>query len=145
MKPIFRSYLIEVNLGQTVPGQGSNINIQDYPQLRNVYITGICAYDSNQVTTSPSGNAVVSTLEGLTLTLLDVFNMEMIYSYPLFDLNPFNMAGFYRDILPFRLQLIKSQITVQNNAGLNANESVIFNVFYIGEKEYQKYKSIYLR
>lgn len=145
MKPIIRSYLAEVNLGTTVPGNGANINIQDYPQLRDVYITGVECFDAAQVAVSPSGKTVVSLLTGITLTLMDKFNMEMIYQYPCFDLNPFNAGGFYRDFLPFELQLTKSYITILSNASLNANESVMFNFFYVPKKEWAKYSQLYVR
>jgi hypothetical protein len=139
MKPILRSYLTEVNLGATLPGNGQNINIQDYPQLRDIMITGVEVFDSGEVTLSPSGKAVVPLLTGITLTLLDKFNMEIVYQYPTFDLNPTNVAGFYRDFVPFPLQLTKSYITVLNNAGLAANQSVILNFFYITKKDFLKY------
>jgi len=139
MKPILRSYLTEVNLGATLPGNGQNINIQDYPQLRDIMITGVEVFDSGEVTLSPSGKTVVPTLTGITLTLLDKFNMEIVYQYPTFDLNPTNVAGFYRDFVPFPLQLTKSYITVLNNAGLAANQSVILNFFYITKKDFLKY------
>jgi hypothetical protein len=143
MKPILRSYLTEVNLGGTTPGNGQNINIQDYPQLRDIMVTGVEVFDSGQVSLSPSGKTAVSTLTGITLTLLDTFNMEQIYQYPTFDLNPTNVGGFYRDFVPFPLQLTKSYITVLNNTGLNANESVILNFFYITKKDFLKYKNQY--
>jgi len=145
MKPILRSYLAEVNLGTTTPGQGQNINIQDYPQLRDVYITGIEIFDINQLSISPSGKTVVSSLDGITITLMDKFNMEMVYQYPTFDLNPANVGGFYRDIKPFYLQLTKSYITILNAALYNANESVMLNIFYITAKEYEKNKNVYGR
>lgn len=139
MKPILRSYLIEVNLGGSTPGSGQNINVQDYPQLRDVYITGIEAFNASQLTISPAGKTVVAANTGITLTLMDKYNMEMMFQYPTSDLNPGIVSGFYRDIVPFYLQLTKSYITILNPAGLNANESVIFNVFYIQAKDYEKY------
>jgi hypothetical protein len=139
MKPILRSYLIEVNLGSSIPGAGQNINVQDYPQLRDVYITGIEAFNNDQLTISPAGKAVVPTNTGITLTLMDKYNMEMMFQYPTADLNPGIVNGFYRDIVPFYLQLTKSYITILDNNGLAANESVIFNVFYIQAKDYEKY------
>ena len=143
MKPILRSYLAEVNLGATAPGNGQNINIQDYPQLRDVYICGLEIFDSGQLAISPSGKAVVTTLTGLTITLMDKFNMEMLYQYPTFDLNPTNVGGFYRDIKPFYLQLTKSYVTVLDATTVAANQSVMINIFYITAKDWDKYKSLY--
>jgi len=143
MKPILRSYLAEVNLGTTTPGNGQNINIQDYPQLRDVYICGVEIFDSGQLAISPSGKAVVTTLTGLTLTLMDKFNMEMLYQYPTFDLNPANVGGFYRDIKPFYLQLTKSYVTILDATTVAANQSVMLNIFYVTAKDWEKYKSLY--
>jgi hypothetical protein len=145
MKPIVRSYLAEVNLGTTVPGNGQNINIQDYPQLRDVIITGVQVFSSSQVAISPQGKAVVTTLSGIVLTLMDKFNMEMIYQYPTSDLNPALISGFYRDFVPFELQLTKSYISVLSNASLLANQSVCLNFFYVPKKDWKKYSSIYVR
>jgi hypothetical protein len=143
MKPILRSYLAEVNLGTTTPGNGQNINVQDYPQLRDVYICGVEVFDSGQLAISPSGKTVVTTLTGLTLTLMDKFNMEILYQYPTFDLNPTNVGGFYRDFKPFYLQLTKSYVTVLDATTVAANQSVMLNIFYVLAKDWEKYKSIY--
>ena len=135
MKPILKSYLIEVNLGTTVPGQGTNIPFQDYPQLRDIYITGITTSDSNTVTFSPAGKQVVTTLSGISVTFIDKFNMEILRGYSAKELNPYYQYGFYRDFNPFQLQLTKSFITILDNTGLNAGESVIFNIFYYTAKD----------
>jgi hypothetical protein len=145
MKPIVRSYLAEVNLGTTAPGNGQNINIQDYPQLRDVIITGVQVFSSNQVAISPQGKTVVSTLSGITLTLMDKYNMEMIYQYPTFDFNPANVSGFYRDFVPFELQLTKSYISILSNTSLSANQSVCLNFFYVPKKDWKKYAAMYVR
>ena len=145
MKPIVRSYLAEVNLGTTIPGNGQNINIQDYPQLRDVIITGVEVFSFNQVAVSPQGKAVVGALSGIVLTLMDKFNMEMIYQYPTSDLNPALTSGFYRDFVPFELQLTKSYISILSNAGLLANQSVCLNFFYVPKKDWKKYTALYVR
>jgi hypothetical protein len=145
MKPIVKSYLAEVNLGAGTVGAGQNINIQDYPQLRDIYITGVQVFDANQVAISPQGKTVVPLLKGITLTLMDKYNMEMIFQYPTFDLNSANVAGFYRDINPFYLQLTKSYITVLDPTGLSSNQSVMLNIFYVTASDWKKYSSIYVR
>jgi hypothetical protein len=145
MKPIVRSYLVEVNLGNSAPGSGQNINFQDYPQLRDIYITGITSFENNQVTISPSGKAVVTALTGITVSLKDIYNMDMIYQYPTYDLQPSLVNGYYRDFLPFKLQLTKSYITILDPIGLAANQSILFNIFYISTKDYNKYSMIYER
>lgn len=147
MKPIVRSYLTEINVGTTQPGNGTNINFKDYPQLRDIYITGFAVYDVAQVSLSPSGKTIVpaSSLKGITVTLLDIYNMEMIYQYPSHDANPINVSGFYRDIYPFQLQLTKSYVTILDNTNISANESIIVNFFYIPLKDWKKYAQYYAR
>jgi len=130
MKPILRSYLIEVNFGNTLPGNGVNINFQDYPQLRNIMLTGITVSDSSTITTSPSGKTVTTDNSGIAVTLMDIFNMEIVKNYPAKGLDPFYNYGFYRDFTDINLQLTKSYITILNNAALAANQSVILNIFY---------------
>jgi hypothetical protein len=136
MKPIKRSYLVEINVGTTVPGNGSNINFQDYPQLRNVFFAGAIVCDSNTVQTSPSGKTVLSDTAGITLTLVDKFNQEVTHQYPTKDLNPYYVSGLYRDFVPFPIQMTKSYITILNNGAINANESILINIFYYTEKEF---------
>ena len=136
MKPIKNSYLIEVNLGTTLAGNGANITFQDYPQLRDVYLTGIEIMNDDTITKSPSGKDVVPSLLGITTTLIDKFNAEVLHQYPAQDLNPAARSGFYRDFVPFQIQLTKSFITILNNTGLTANQSVMLNLFYITKKEY---------
>ena len=130
MKPILRSYLIEVNFGNTLPGNGVNINFQDYPQLRNIMLTGITVSDSTTIAISPSGKAVTTDNSGIAVTLMDIFNMEIIKNYPAKGLDPFYNYGFYRDFTDINLQLTKSYITILDNTNLVANQSVMLNIFY---------------
>jgi len=135
MKPILRSYLIEVNVGNTAPGQGQNISFQDYPQLRDIFLCGIIAQDSGQISKSPSGKTVVTTLVDATVTLMDKYNSEVIFQYPAYDLNPADQSGFYRDFVPFPIQLTKSYLTILNSATYSANQSFIFNILYYTAKD----------
>jgi hypothetical protein len=137
MKAIKNSYLIEVNLGSTVPGVGANLTFQDYPQLRDVYITGVEIFDASTLLKSPSGKTTVTQITNFTCTLIDKFNAEILHQYPAQDLNPAARSGFYRDFLPFPIQLTKSFITILSTTNLNANESVLVNVFYLTKKEYE--------
>jgi hypothetical protein len=141
MQPIQRSYLIEVNVGTTNPGNGVNINFQDYPQLRNIYLTGIQTFDTNTVKISPSGKQVVTQLTGATVTLLDIFNQEIMRQYPAQDLSPYYNSGIYRDFKPFQLQLTKSFITILDNSTTAANESFMLNVFYYTQKDIQNVRN----
>lgn len=142
MRPILRSYLAEINLGSTVPSAQGQLQFQDFPQLRDVVIYGIEAIDANVLATSPTNKTMVASLTGITVTIVDKFQKEKIQNYPTFDLNPFNTGGFYRDFVPFQLNLVKSYITIMNNSGLNANESICFNVFYATEKELAEFNKL---
>lgn len=141
MQPIQRSYLIEVNVGTTVPGNGVNINFQDYPQLRNIYLTGIQTFDLQSISKSPSGKDVVSTLTNSTVTLVDIYNQEIMRQYPAQDLSPYYNSGIYRDFKPFQLQLTKSFITILDNNTINVNESFMLNVFYYTQKDIQNVRN----
>jgi hypothetical protein len=74
---------------------------------------------------------------------MDKYNMEMVYQYPTFDLNPTNVGGFYRDLKPFYLQLTKSYITILDATTVSANQSVMLNIFYVSAKDYEKNKNLY--
>lgn len=138
MKPILKSYLVEINVGNSVPGNNSNILFQDFPQLRDVYIFGICGLDTSTLSTSPTGKTIATANTGVTLTLLDTFNQEIIKQYPVVALDPYYQSGFYRDFKPFPLQLTKSYITITSNTGINANDSFCFNIFYLEKKEFDR-------
>ncbi len=135
MKPIIRSYLIEVNLGATVPGAGAQVYINDYPTLRNVWLCGVMSHSGTTLAVSPSGKTTITATgeKSITLTLVDKYNMEIIHNYPLYDLDPINVAGFYRDYQPFELQLTKSYITINTQTGLSNNQSVLLNILYATE------------
>jgi hypothetical protein len=141
MKPIQRSYLIEVNCGTTNPGNGTNIPFQDYPQLRNIYLCGVQVFDLSSVTISPAGKTVVGALTGATVTLVDIYNQEILRQYPAQDLSPFYNSGIYRDFKPFQLQLTKSFITILDNTSTAANESFIINVLYYTQKDLQNVRN----
>jgi hypothetical protein len=140
MKPIYRSYLIEVNLGASVPGAGSQVYINDYPTLRNVWMCGVMSHTNSTLNTSPSGRAAITPTgeQSITATFVDKFNMEIIHNYPLRDLDPFYTSGFYRDYKPFQLQLTKSYITINATTGLSANQSVLLNILYYTDADARK-------
>lgn len=140
MKAITRSYLVELYLGTSAPGTGAQINFQDYPELRNVFITGVEVLGSTYLLKAPSGKNVISSslLPSIVLNLVDVKTNIKIYNYPTFDLQPSNVSGYYRDFEPFKLNLVKSYITILDSAGFAANESLCFNFFYIRENDYKE-------
>jgi hypothetical protein len=140
MRAITRSYLVELFLGTGAPGQGASLNFQDFPELRDVYITGVEVCASSYLTQAPSGrtNTASANLPGVVLNLLDVNTNIRIYNYPTFDLEPTNVSGYYRDFEPFKLNLVKSYITILQNIGIGANESLCFNFLYVRAADYEK-------
>lgn len=134
MTPIIYSYLTEINVGPTAPANNTQINFQDFPQLRDKIIYGVTAGSSTTLTISPQNKTVVTAgLAGIALTLLDDKQTQRIFQHPCTDLDPLLMGGFYREFKPFRINLVKSYILITNAAGINANESVIFNFYYADE------------
>ena len=142
MKAITRSYLVELYFGTSAPGQGAQINFQDYPELRNVYVCGVEVASADYLTQSPSGKTVTASanLPGIVLNLLDTNTNIKIYNYPTFDLQPSNVSGYYRDFEPFKLNLVKSYVTILQNIGISANNSLCFNFFYIRAEDYERRK-----
>jgi hypothetical protein len=140
MRAITRSYLVELFLGTSAPGVGASLNFQDYPELRDVYITGVEVCGSVYLLNAPSGrvNTASTNLPGLVLNLLDTNTNIRVYNYPTFDLQPSNVSGYYRDFEPFKLNLVKSYLTVLSNAGIGPNESLCFNFLYIRAADYEK-------
>lgn len=137
MRAITRSYLVELYFGTIAPGQGAQFTFQDYPELKEVWITGVEVVSGDYLSIAPSGrvNTASANLPGLVLNLLDINTNIRVYNYPTFDLQPNNVGGFYRDFVPFRLNLVKSFVTVFQNIGINANESLCFNFLYIRKDE----------
>jgi len=140
MRAITRSYLVELYFGTIAPGQGAQFTFQDYPELKDVYITGVMAAPANYLSLAPSGRANIGNLDtpGLVLNLLDTNTNIRVYNYPISDLVPSNVGGFYRDFVPFRLNLVKSFVTVFQNIGIGANESLCFNFLYIRREDYER-------
>lgn len=130
MKEILRSYLAEINFGSTIPGNGSTVQFQYFPQLENVVIYGIEAIKANVMALSPTAQALVTTLTGLSVTIVNKNQKNIIEGYPCYDLDPSTTGGLYRNFKPFELNLVKSFVTIMDASTLIANQSVCFNVFY---------------
>jgi len=140
MKAITRSYLVELYFGTTAPGAGANFNFQDYPELRDVYITGVEVCPANYLTKAPSGkdNTANTNTPGIVLNLMDINTNIRVYNYPTFDLVPSNVSGYYRDFEPFKLNLVKSYVTILQNIAILADTSICFNFLYIRAQDYEK-------
>jgi hypothetical protein len=140
MKAITRSYLVELYFGTTAPGQGANFSFQDFPELRDVFITGVQVIPANYLIKAPSGkdNTANANTPGIVLNLLDDKTNIRIYNYPTFDLVPSNVNGYYRDFVPFKLNLVKSYVTIFQNIGILADTSLCFNFLYVRSEDYER-------
>lgn len=128
---IENSYLVEVNLPSITLGQ--RYTFLDIPQLRYNAVTmmGIEAFTASQLATSPNNKTVISGAGSVNIVCTFVVNeTEDIYQIPYYTLISSNNAGLIREFQNKRINLVKSYITILNVAGLNANESVMFNFYY---------------
>ena len=123
-----RSYLTEVQL-VNAPGNIQKVPFLDIPQLRNVKTIGIECFNVNDLAVSPNNNVVVATLVGMTVTFA-IGSGEEVYQYPCNDLRPAFNSGLIRLFRDKVINFPKSYITIISNAGLNQNESVLFNIIY---------------
>jgi hypothetical protein len=124
-----RTYLVEVNVG-TLSVQ-KQVNFQFIPQLEGATIYAIQSFGATQLSVSPNGSAVVTTagLSDLTVTFAVGDNQDY-FLVPVADLNSASISGFIRMISDKKLNLTKSFITLQGNANLVANQSVLFQFTY---------------
>jgi hypothetical protein len=124
-----RTYLVEVNVG-TLSVQ-KQVNFQFIPQLEGATIYAIQSFGATQLALSPNGSAVVTTagLSDLTVTFAVGDNQDY-FLVPVADLNSASISGFIRMISDKKLNLTKSFITLQGNANLAANQSVLFQFTY---------------
>jgi len=122
-------YSVEINLGSTVPGAGSNIPFPNVPQLQNALVYGIETFKSSQLATSSTGKTLVTSLTGLIATFYNK-NFERVNLYPCYNLNTIDRYGIIPAFDPFVIDWQKSFVKITNTAGLNANESIVFGFHY---------------
>lgn len=130
IQPIIEnSYLVEINLG-TLAAQ-KQINFNFIPQLEGSIIYGIQTFSGSDVTTSPNGSTVAATagLASINVTF-SVGDNQDIFLMSVADLRSANISGFVRMFANKKLNLTKSFITLNSTAGLNNNESILFQFLY---------------
>lgn len=139
MRPIVRSFLTEINIGSS-PVAGANIEFDDYPYLQDVWLTGIEFFQAATLSISPNNNTVVALGTGLTITLVDKDQVQVVREHPCNDLLPLLNGGRIRQFIPFKINLVKSYLTIRDAAGLNPDESALFNILYMTNEDYAKYR-----
>lgn len=132
IQPIIKnSYLVEVNMPSVSVGQ--RYYFLDVPTLRApyVFIHGIEAYTTSQITKSPLNyNAVTPAgMTGIVCTFA-VKESEEVYLMPLFSFVAGLNAGVIREFANKQINLTKSYVTILDATNLTAGESVVFNFYY---------------
>lgn len=101
MRPIPKAKLVWINVpaGTTA---GASINFPDVAELRDKKIIGMEAYNSSLLSATPDlvKTITAADLNGVTVTLKD-FSDERIQSIPASTLVPTNIAGLWKQVVPF--------------------------------------------
>lgn len=131
---IRNSYLTEIDFA-AAPTAGEKIFFKDYPNLtprngRKIIFTGVEAYYSDFLSTSPNGITVLglSDVAKLTVTIA-VGSTERLYKMPFTNLVTFLNGGFIRKLNNLEVTITKCYVTI-NAGGIPANRSVCFNWYY---------------
>lgn len=133
MQIIKKTELVELNFGASAPGNLTQINFRDQPQLENATIYGLEAQCSTEVAQSPTGKTMIEQddLKKLTLNVVAKGSNEVVLKdIPLYTLNPTLNGGLIRALQGLQVDWQKSYIKVLDSTGLADNESVCFNVQY---------------
>lgn len=144
MPSVIKSQLIELIFPAN--STATKFQFNDQPYLRNKQITGIEAFNANDVSGSPSGNTVITAAQlqssYITLYLNDPGNPqnvgEWIQNVPLSILHRVQNASndpFVRKAYDLVGQVIyweKCFLTFSQPLGNNANISFLFNVYFKG-------------
>ena len=129
---ISNSYLTEIKL-QSAPTANQRLKFLDVPELsqrmKGAMVIGVQCFNATNLTTSPNGFAVVPTLAGIVLTLVEE-SLESIYQYPCTDLQPSLNSGFIRMFNRKKINISKSYITIFDAVGIAVNQAVVVNFIY---------------
>jgi len=128
---IKRSQQIEFRLTGSIAA-GKRYFATDIPNLSrlNCVVYGIEFFSATQEATTPTGNTVVGTTTGITVTLRDNKKQEFMYQVPMYTLIRANNAGLIVLLKPRIINLTDCYVQITNTTGLNLNESVAANLYY---------------
>jgi hypothetical protein len=128
---IKRSQQIEFRLTGSIAA-GKRYFATDIPNLsrNNIVVYGIEFFSATQEATTPTGNTVVGTTTGITVTLRDDKKQEFMYQVPMYTLIRANNAGLIVLLKPRIINLTDCYVQITNITGLNLNESVAANLYY---------------
>jgi hypothetical protein len=128
---IKRSQQIEFRLTGSLSA-GKRFFATDIPNLsrNNIVVYGLEFFTSAQEATTPTGNTVVGSSTGITVTLRDNKKQEFMYQVPMYTLIRANNAGLIVLLKPRIINLTDCYVQITNTTGLNLNESVAANLYY---------------
>ena len=128
---IKRSQQIEFRLTGSIAA-GKRYFATDIPNLsrNNIVVYGIEFFSATQEATTPTGNTVVGTTTGITVTLRDNKKQEFMYQVPMYTLIRANNAGLIVLLKPRIINLTDCYVQITNTTGLTLNESVAANLYY---------------
>lgn len=128
---IKRSQQIEFRLTGSI-ATGKRYNATDIPNLSalNCVVYGIEFFSATQEATTPSGNTVVGTTTGVTVTLRDNKKQEFMYQIPMYTLIRANNAGLIVLLKPRIINLTDCFVQLTNTTGITLGESVAANIYY---------------
>jgi hypothetical protein len=128
---IKRSQQIEFRLTGSL-STGKRFFATDIPNLsrNNIVVYGLEFFTSAQEATTPTGNTVVGSSTGITVTLRDNKKQEFMYQVPMYTLIRANNAGLIVLLKPRIINLTDCYVQITNTTGLNLNESVAANLYY---------------
>ena len=128
---IKRSQQIEFRLTGSIAA-GQRYFATDIPNLsrNNIVVYGIEFFSATQEATTPTGNTVVGTTTGITVTVRDNQKQEFMYQVPMYTLIRANNAGLIVLLKPRIINLTDCYVQITNITGLNLNESVAANLYY---------------
>ncbi len=135
---IKRSQLVEFPITGT-PTTLRRYKARTIPNLsrNNIILYGLECYTEDQLSQTPSGEAVVDTADSnkVVLTLMDTDKEQFIYNCPIESLIRSNVGGFVSVFKPRLINLQDCYVQLTDATGITANENVVFNFYYqlVGE------------
>lgn len=115
-------------------GEGQEFKFDRIPDLdhNNILITGIEAFNSDQLTKSPDGATVVSPTgaKGLTVTLFDENGVSFVDNMPVQNYVRSANGGFVPLIADLKISLPLCRVKINDNSDVSVNETVCFMIYF---------------
>ena len=130
--PFFRTTLVEAFIPAST-ANGSFIAWQKNDLLNDAICMGVIPYSSNQLSRTPKNSPVVTTLVGLSLTLIQRLPAKKVLdNFPLYSLNDSNNGGIIKEFAPFQISNTESGFNVVDGS-LYTDVSAVVLVNYVND------------